>query len=105
MQVSENPLPPLPRRRTAFRPRFTLTLLYLAGFFLLFALLLALPDLLEGASQLPPGPEQLTDEELARAEQIGRRALGGGKLLGALLLSVIAVGLGVYRDLLPGMRE
>ncbi len=98
----------LPRRRTRaapFRPRFTLTLVYLFGFFVLFALALALPDLLEGASQLGPGPEELTDEELAQAREISRRALSGGKLFAALGAAVIAVGLGAFRGVLPGLRE
>ncbi|MCP5071348.1 MAG: hypothetical protein GY946_32710, partial [bacterium] len=61
--------PPL-RRRAPYRPTFTLTLLYLVGFFILFALLFALPDLIEGFQQLPPGPEELTPEELERGTQI-----------------------------------
>lgn len=103
MDPSEQP----PRRRTRsapFRPRFTLTLLYLVGFFVLFAMILALPDLIEGARQLGPGPEELSDAELEQAREISRRALSGGKLFAALGASVIAVGLGAFRGVLPGLR-
>jgi hypothetical protein len=82
-----------------------LTLLYLAFFFFLFGMLLALPDLLEGARDLGPGPEELTPEELDRARETARDALRGGRLLVALALAVIATGLGAYARILPGLRE
>jgi len=88
-----------------FRPRFTLTLLYLAFFFFLFGLLLAFPDLLEGARDLGPGPEELTPEELDRARDTARDALRGGRLLLALALAVVVTGLGAYARVLPGLRE
>jgi hypothetical protein len=88
-----------------FRPRFTLTLLYLAFFFFLFGILLALPELLEGARDLEPGPEELTPEELDRARETAREALRGGRLLVALALAVIATGLGAFARVLPGLRE
>jgi hypothetical protein len=91
-------------RRPVFRPRFTLTLLYLAFFFFLFGLIFSLPDLLEGARHLGPGPEELTPEELARARDTGREALAGGRLLVALGLAVIVTGLGAYARVLPGLR-
>jgi hypothetical protein len=96
-----------PRRSATpvFRPRFTLTLLYLAFFFFLFGLLLALPELLEGARDLGPGPDELTPEELDRARETGREALRGGRVLVALALAVIATGLGAYARVLPGLRE
>ena len=96
---------PSPRsRQPVFRPRFTLTLLYLAFFFLLFGMVFALPDLLEGARNLGPGPEELSPEELARARDTAREALQGGRLLVALALAVIATGLGSYARILPGLR-
>jgi len=96
---------PSPRsRQPVFRPRFTLTLLYLAFFFLLFGMVFALPDLLEGARNLGPGPEELSPEELARARDTARDALRGGRLLVALALAVIATGLGSYARILPGLR-
>jgi len=100
-------MPEAPSRRSrqpVFRPRFTLTLLYLAFFFFLFAMIFALPDLLEGARNLGPGPEELTPEELARGRDATRDALQGGRLLVALALAVIATGLGAYARVLPGLR-
>jgi hypothetical protein len=100
-------MPETPPRRSGqpvFRPRFTLTMLYFAFFFFLFGLLLALPELLEGARELGPGPEELTPEELERARDTARDALRGGRLFVALALAVIATGLGGYARLLPGLR-
>lgn len=94
----------MPSRREPFRPRFTLMLLYVAGFYLLYALLLALPDLIAGYLELGPGPEALTPEELAHAKGIAQRAIGGGKTLIALVASLATVGLGAWRRVLPGMR-
>lgn len=90
--------------RAVFRPRFTLSLLYLAFFFLVFGMIFALPDLLEGARNLGPGPAELTPEELERARDTAREALRGGRLLVALGLAVIATGLGSYARVLPGLR-
>jgi hypothetical protein len=100
-------MPVAPPRRSSqpvFRPRFTLTILYLAFFFFLFGILFALPDLLEGARGLGPGPEELTPEELDRARDTTRNALQGGRLQIALALAVIATGLGAYARVLPGLR-
>jgi len=91
-------------RGPSFRPRFTLTLLYLLFFFFLFGMAFALPDLLEGAHQLAPGPEELSPEELSRARDTAQRALQGGRLFLALGLAVVATGLGSYARLLPGLR-
>jgi hypothetical protein len=91
-------------RPPAFRPRFTLVLLYVAGFFLFYALLFALPELLAGARALPPGPDELSPEEMAQAQEIARRALGGGKLLIALVAALATVGFGIWRNALPGVR-
>jgi hypothetical protein len=94
----------VPSHAPVFRPRFTLVLFYVAGFFLLYAMLFALPDLLAGARALGPGPDELTPEEMERAQQIARQALGGGKVLIALAASVATVGLGIWRNALPGVR-
>jgi hypothetical protein len=88
--------------RPTFRPRFTLMLLYLAFFFFLFAMLFALPSLLEAARNLGPG--ELTAEELARGKDAARAALAGGRLVVALCLAVVATGLGSYARVLPGLR-
>jgi hypothetical protein len=94
----------MPSRAPVFRPRFTVVLLYVAVFFLIYAMLFALPDLLAGARALGPGPDELTAEELARAQETARRALTGGKVLIALVASLSTVGLGIWRGALPGVR-
>jgi len=91
-------------RPPTFRPRFTLVLVYVAGFFLLYAMLFALPDLLAGARALGPGPDELTPEEMAQAKEIARRAMSGGKVLIALVAALATVGIGVWRNALPGVR-
>jgi hypothetical protein len=91
-------------RAPPFRPRFTLVLLYLAGFFLLYAMLFALPELVAGARALGPGPDELTPEEMARARAIARQAMGGGKVLIALVAALASVGFGIWRNVLPGVR-
>ena len=88
-------------RPPAFRPRFTLVLVYVAGFFLLYAMLFALPDLLPllGAEGQALPPEELQ----ARAEQVAREAMQG-KVLIALVAALATVGVGVWRNALPGVR-
>jgi hypothetical protein len=94
----------MPSRGAAFRPRFTLTLVYLLGFFLIYAMAFALPDLIAGASELGPGPGELTPEEEARASEIARSALSGGRLLIAVGASILTVGFALWRRVLPGVR-
>ena len=91
-------------RGPLFRPSFTLLLLYLAGFFLFYALLFALPELLAGARELPPGTEPLTPEELARAKEISRRALGGGRTYLAFAAALVTIAIAAWRKVLPGLR-
>lgn len=88
--------------RVVFRPHFTLVLLYVAGFFLLFCLLLALPDLIEGARGLPPGSGALTPEDRAQAERIVRGALRG-RIHWALTAAIVVVGAGAWTGRLPGL--
>ena len=94
----------MPDRRATLRPRFTLLLFYVAGLFLLYALLFALPDLLAGLRELPPGTGPVPPEELERAAQIAQHALGGGRVLIALLAALATAGLGIWRNALPGVR-
>lgn len=96
---------PTRRRRPPYRASFTLTLLYLFGFFVLFALLFALPDLLRAVAQLPPGPEELSEEELELAKRIAQRALVGGRLYLAVGCSVVTIGLSTYLNVLPGLKR
>lgn len=105
--MGEAPRPPVraPRRSSvAFRPAFTLFLLYFFGFFVFFALLLALPDLVEGARELPPGTGPITEEERARAARIASEAVRG-RLTYALAAAAVALGLGSWLGVLPGLRR
>jgi ABC-type Na+ efflux pump permease subunit len=85
-----------------FRPEFTLLLLYFFMLFLFFALLLALPDLLEGMRTLPPAAS--IEEERAAGAAIAQQAVKG-KLFAAFLATVVALGLGAYTRVLPGIRK
>lgn len=101
-------MPERPLRRSprpVFRPRFTLSLLYLGAFFLLFGTLFALPELLAAAGSLPPGPARLTPEELEQAERVGREALSRTELLAALVAALAATAGGARAGLLPGLRS
>jgi hypothetical protein len=99
--MESRPLPPDPRRRRApvFRPRFSLAILYLVGFFFLYALLLVVPELTDVLAQTPPGPEQ---EELARSAS--HKAIRPLLPLaaGMALLSTLA---GAHFQVLPGLRD
>jgi hypothetical protein len=89
---------PGPTRPTpTFRPRFTIGIVYLVIFFVLFSFLQVLPSLLDLLAELPPGPAQ----EKA-AERIMRE---GSSPLISLVLSLAATSLGSYFQVLPGMRE
>ena len=91
-------LPPARRRPPPLRPSFTLTLIYVVVFFVAFAMLLILPELIP-ILEMQPGPEQ---EDVAKrvAEEAPRI-----RLLYALLLALGAVGLGSYLKVLPGLRR
>jgi hypothetical protein len=79
-----------------FRPRFTISLVYLVGFFFVFSFLQILPDLIGLLSEMQPGPAQ---ERAAAA-----LARDGVRPLVSMLLSVAATGLGAYLRVLPGLR-
>lgn len=101
------PRPPLRKPRTggaAFRPEFTLLLLYFFGLFLVFSLLLALPALLEALRTLPPGDGPLTPEERAIAAEAARDALRG-RVPYAVIAAVVVLGLAVWTRSLPGLRR
>jgi hypothetical protein len=80
------------------RPRFTLGMLYLFGFFFLFCLILVLPALWDVLQSMPPGPEQ---QEAAR--EAARKA-ASGKLGLAFALATAATGIGMFKGWLPGTR-
>ncbi|MAI24810.1 MAG: hypothetical protein CMN75_02145, partial [Spirochaeta sp.] len=59
--MSRLPQEPQRKKRSqgqSFRPRFTIGIFYIAGFFFLFAFLQIMPDLIQ-LLELPPGPDQL----------------------------------------------
>jgi len=87
------------RRPPAFRPSFTLALLYLVVFFFAFAFLLIMPELMAVLRDVPPGPEQ---EAVAR--RVAQQA-AAPRLPWALLLSLAALGLGSYLRVLPGLKR
>ena len=93
--------PSLPPRRRAptFRPRFTIGIAYLVGFFFLYAIILLIPALTDVLASVPPGPEQ---EEIAK--DIARRTFQP-LLPTAVGLSLISTLLGAYFEVLPGLRE
>lgn len=95
-------IPRGPRPGPTFRPEFTLFLIYFFALFVFFAFLLALPDLLEGMRTLPP--QASIEEERAAGAEIARRAVAG-KLSFAFIAALVALGLGAYTRVLPGIRK
>jgi hypothetical protein len=93
------PPPPLPRLRV------TMLLFWVGGLFLFFALLLALPALLEGVRSVPPGSGPLPPEELARARELARGAVQGWRLAFCFVAAVAAAALGAWYGVLPGFRD
>ena len=87
------------RRAPAFRPSFTLALVYLFAFFVVFSFLLIMPELLAVLRDVPPGPEQ---QQVA--QETARRAFAP-RAVYALGLSLAAVGLGSYLQVLPGLKR
>lgn len=101
MSEPPRPRPRLPRD-SGFRPEFTLYLVYFFLFFTVFALLLALPALLEGLRTMPPATS--IEQERAAGAAIARRAVAG-RLPWALLATFVALGIGGYAGALPGLRR
>ncbi len=92
--------PPLRRRPVPFEPRFTIGLLYLGGFFCLYALLLVAPPLWELWRTLPPDAEP-SQEDLARAAELARQTLRP-RLWIALAAALLTTALGACTGALPG---
>jgi len=84
------------RRPPPFRPRFTLGLIYLAVFFVLFQFLQVLPELIHLLGSMEPGPDQQLAAERAMRE--------GSSPLVSLVLALAATSLGSYYRVLPGMK-
>jgi ABC-type phosphate transport system permease subunit len=92
--------PPYPRRppRATFQPRFTIGLLYVVAFFLLYSLLLAAPALFEVANALPPGPEQQEAASRAAKEAVQSRLWMAG------VAALVTTAIGIRAGVLPGTR-
>ena len=88
-----------PRSGAAFRPRFTVTILYFFAFLLLFCLAIAAPALLEVLREVPPGPEQE-----AAAHEAARRAVAP-RLPVAALAALATTAVGTVTRILPGLRQ
>lgn len=91
---------PPPRPRATFKPRFTLSLLYLAGLFFVYCLLLIAPEL--GEVLRPAGPEDEAALKQA-ASEAARRAVAP-KLPVAIVLAIATLFLGAKVGFLPGLR-
>ena len=85
-------------RPPTFQPRFTLSLLYLFGFFLLYCLLFLAPELYEVMQNVPTGPEQ----EQA-AQEVARQAVRP-RLPYALAAALATTVVAARARWLPGMR-
>ena len=81
------------------RPRFTIGLLYLFGFFFIYALALVAPALFEVLRSMEPGPEM---EQ--RAYEVARDT-AGPRLRFALVAAIATMGLGMLKGWLPGTQE
>lgn len=94
------PDPPYYRKTgTTMEPRFTLSILYLFGFFFVYCLVLVAPALLEVLRDVPTGPAQ---EEAARA---AAQEVIRPRLWIAAAASTVTTLLGVYYRALPGFRN
>ena len=98
-QLPKNDPPYYRRPRSTFQPRFTLSILYLFGFFFLYCLLLVSPSLIDVIQNVPTGPEQ---QEIAK--EIVRESVRP-RLWIAMLLSAVTTTLGAHYRVLPGLRE
>ena len=93
---------PPPRTPSAtFRPHFTLSLLYLAFFFLAYSLLLVAPELSDVVRPASPEDEEVMKQAAAAATQ----GVVASRLPWALALAFATLYLGVRQRLLPGMRR
>jgi hypothetical protein len=96
---SENRPPYYRKVGTTFQPRFTLSILYLFGFFFLYCVLLVAPSLLEVLRTVPPGPEQQEAAQQAAHEAVRPR------LWIAAVLSALTTVLGAHYRILPGLQS
>jgi ABC-type sulfate transport system permease component len=86
-------------RPPTFQPRFTLSLLYLFGFFLLYCLLFVAPELHDVMQNVPIGPDQQQAAQEAARQAVRPRLPYA--LAAALVTTVVATRAGW----LPGLRR
>ncbi|HTF33628.1 MAG TPA: hypothetical protein VK714_08000 [Myxococcota bacterium] len=94
-----SPAPPARRRAPPFRPVFSVTLAYFAGFFFLFCLLIVAPALVQVAREGEP-----SEEMQQRAQSAAHDAIQG-RLPLAFIAALVVTGIGVYARALPGLRD
>ena len=102
--MAQAPLPPR-RPPPAFQPRFLMGMIYLVGFFFLYAMIGVLPDLLAAVGTLGSGPDELTPAEIERAESVARDAANRTVLVVAFVGALLTTVVGSYYRVLPGLRE
>ena len=89
--------PQRPRRAPGFRPRFTIGFASLAIFTLLFSFLMILPDMLDVM--------RMGGDEEAQYQRAMEVARAQSRPYWAVMLSLVATGLGAWFEVLPGLRE
>ena len=82
-----------------FRPRFALTIVYFAGFFLLYCAALAGPPLLHAWREAASSPEQQDAAAFAAV-----RAAVGARISLAIVGALATLALGIFARVLPGLR-
>ena len=99
---------PLPPRRPAptFAPRFTLSLIYLFGFFFLYCAVLIAPALWEVAQAVPPDIQsnEAAQEATRQAASAAAQQAVQPRLIAAFVASVCTVALGAWSHALPGLN-
>ena len=93
------PEPPRSRAPT-FQPRFTLSLFYLAGFFLLYCVVLIAPELAELVRPAAPDDEEAIKQAAA---EVARNSVAP-RLPIAIAAAVVTLFLATRARLLPGLR-
>jgi len=90
------PLPSRARGASRFRPRFTLTLLYVFVFTVVYGLVFVAPALWEVWRTLPPGPAQQEAARQAAHDAVHLRL--------ALFAAIATTALGAWARVLPGLK-
>lgn len=89
-----------PTRPASFQPRFTLSLLYLFGLFLLYCVLFVLPELSRMVQPAAPGQEEAIKQAAA---EVARQAIAP-RLPFAFAAAILTLVAGSHFGFLPGLR-